>query len=149
MTATLLRPRRRTRVPALSIAAKHVSLRVPYVLSHFAVDDGPSWPRVELPRPGQGMSSKGFEEKQSGRGIGTRGDRGGYADVPGEVSEQALRCDASERLQPAAEIIHHAASFPSLGLRQAISPSELTRSRDAVGTDINALILQLQIQPAI
>jgi len=37
---------------------------------------------------------------------------GGYADVPGEVLWKVLRCDASERLQSAAEIVDNASGVP-------------------------------------
>jgi len=122
LAAILFRPCPRARVLAPSIAARHVSLRVPYVLSQFAVDAGPSWPRVGLSRPGQGVGSEGLEEKESSRSAGARGGHGGYADVPGEVSEQAFRRDASEWLQPTAEVVHHALGVPR-GMRASrISP---------------------------
>ena len=107
-------------IPALSIVTRYVRLRVPYVLSQFAVDAGPGRPWAALPRPGQGVGREGLEEKQPGRGMSARGGHGGYADVPGEVSEQVLCCDASERLQPTAEIVHRAPGVPHVVERAGV-----------------------------
>jgi len=97
-----------------------VTFRAPYLLSQFVVDAGPSWPWAGLPRPGLGMGREGLEEKPSSRGMGAHGGHGRYADVPGEVSEQVFRCDASERLKPIAEIVHHSAGVTHVVERAGI-----------------------------
>jgi hypothetical protein len=68
-----------------------------------------------------------------------RGRHSGYADVPGEVSEQVFRCDSSERLQPAAEIANHAPGVPHVveragieavgGIEAALAPADPAVSR--------------------
>ena len=64
------------------------------------------------------QAEDGIRDLVRSRGLGDvyKRQHGGYADVPGEVSEQVFRCHTSKRRQPTAEIVHHAVSYTHLTL---------------------------------